>query len=280
MPTPHRENDEDLELPPLDGESEEESAVSEDDDISTAEDPNALDDSTGDGDPVELEVEGAEGGWLEGSEEAGVDVASFDVSVGGEGAREDALLEDVESEGHATAEDFDGIEDVSVDDGGEEGPLAEDDSIREEDLPQIDADDEGDVSDDSLYDRGLLAAEEELRWDDRAWARAPAQDVTVLDQDDSGILAVPGEDTPRDVKWRALDELGNVSAAAFVPGGSVMLAVEKADRTLLVRILPEGEARIIAEVGDEARVTHLKWDVANGWIVAFGPFGVQAFRPV
>ncbi len=278
MSTPHKETDDDLELPPLDGEGEEEAAVGDDEDLGTADDPNALDDSTGDADPVELDVDGAEGGWLEGTEEAGVDVASFDVAIGGE----DALLEDTESEGHGTAEDFEGIEDVSVDDGGEEGPLAEDDSIKEEDLPQLDADDEADVPDDALYDPTLLAAEEELRWDDRAWARAPAQDVSVLEQDDSGILAVPGEDNPRDLRWRALDELGNVSAASFVPGGSVLLAIEKSDRTLLVRILPEGEARIIAEIegGNEARVTHLKWDMANGWIVAFGPFGVQAFRPV
>ena len=275
MSTPHEE---DLDLPPLDGETEEESALPEDEDLVADEEGNALDDVTGDDDPVELDVEGAEGGWLEDSEEAGGDIASFDVAIGGENA---ALLDDLETEGHGDGEEFAGVEDITVDDGGEEGPLAEDDSIKEEELPALDADDEDDVPDDALYDRSLLTAEDELPWDDRAWARALAQDVSVIDQDDSDVLAVPGDDSPRDVRWRALDELGNVVAASFVPGGSVVLAIEKSDRTLLVRILTEGEARIIAEIegGEEARVTHLKWDVGNGWIVAFGPFGVQAFRP-
>ena len=56
MPTSPRE-EEDLELPPLDGEGEEaEQGAAEDDELGTADDPNALDDATGDDDPVELDV--------------------------------------------------------------------------------------------------------------------------------------------------------------------------------------------------------------------------------
>ena len=76
-------------------------------------------------------------------------------------------------------------------------------------------------------------------------------------------------------------------AAAFVPGGSVVVALATPDwgRALLVRILEDGVARIIAEIdpredtGDACKVTHLRWDAPGNRLIAYGSFGVCAFRP-
>jgi hypothetical protein len=71
----------------------------------------------------------------------------------------------------------------------------------------------------------------------------------------------------------------------LVPGESVVIALDAPERPLLVRILTDGSARIIAEIDsgtieDEAcRVTGLRWDAGRGCLVATGPFGAQAFRP-
>jgi hypothetical protein len=136
---------------------------------------------------------------------------------------------------------------------------------------------------------------EELRWDDRAWARTPiaraADGADSADTDDSGMLVAPGDDpkfSARDATWKRLDEAGRVTAATLVPGESVVVALDGPDRPVLVRILVDGVARIIAEIDTSAtdddveawRVTALRWDAARGCLVATGPFGAQAFRPV
>ena len=117
----------------------------------------------------------------------------------------------------------------------------------------------------------------------------PGTDATD-DSDESGMLAVPGDDpklVARDASWRRLDETGRITAAAFVPGESVVLALDGPDRPMLVRILADGVARIIAEIESSAvddeteasRVTALRWDGPRGCLVATGTFGAQAFRP-
>lgn len=288
-----------LDLPPYDGAAEGEDA----DEATEAglafdlheqhELGDALDDATSEGDPLdELVVEGAEGGWLVDADDAGaLDVGPFDVSL----SAEVKLLEVDEVEPLGADDELGAGEEVVHTDGGEEGPLADDEELREEDLPALDADDDGDVADESLYERGILDAAEELRWDDRAWARVPvsqtADGADGADADESGMLATPGDDpkfSARDATWKRFDEGGHVTAAVLVPGESVVVAVDGPDRPVLVRILIDGVARIIAEIDTSAtdddveawRVTSLRWDAPLGCLIATGPFGAQAFRPV
>lgn len=291
----------DLDLPPLDGDEpdgDEEALADELDGFDGAEHAHELgdvfDDATSEGDPLEeIASEGAEAGWLLDAEEGGkaLDVGAFDVEIAGE----EALLEPDEPEPHGIDEDLGEDEEAVHGDGGEEGPLAEDEELREEDLPALDADDEGDVADELLFDRGTLDTGEELHWDDRAWARIPAlaavrEGGEHSDADDSGALLVPGDDpkhAARDATWRRLDEGGTVTAVAMVPGDSVVLALDRAGRPLLVRIQTDGVARIIAEIDTSAtddeveacRVTSLRWDTGTGCVVATGAFGTQVFRP-
>lgn len=282
-----------LDLPPLDGEGhedEEGAGVGAEEDLEPIRDAgDALDDATAESDPLdEIAVEGAEAGWLVDAEETGIDVGTFDVGIGAEAK----ILEDEEPD-HQRAHDDEigGDESDTGVDGGEEGPLADDEELREEDLPELDADDDGDMNEEALYDRAALGSDEELRWDDRAWARV---DVAVEgareEGEDSGLLAIPGDDPklgPRDAVWRRFEENGRLTAAAFVPGESVVVALDTPERPVLVRILADGVARIIAEIdttatddeGAACRVTSLRWDALRGCIVAIGSFGTQAFRP-
>ncbi len=303
-PTPPEADE--LDLPPLDGKvggvdaDEENEGISHPDDEEL--DPDAMedtpsdafDDATAEGDPIEgIAVEGAEGGWLVDSDDAKtLDVGAFDVSLSDEIK---LLDEDEPAVRHGVDEELGTNEDDVHTDGGEEGPLADDEELREEDLPALDADEDGDVDDASLYDGASIGIDEELRWDDRAWARVgqtrlPAPEPGVDDVDDSGMLAVPGEDpnlAPRDAAWRRLEETGRITAVALVPGESVVLALDGPERPMLVRILRDGVARIIAEIESSAsedellacRVTGLRWDEARDCLVATGTFGAQAFRP-
>lgn len=314
-PMPPSSDADDLDLPPLDGnlgdgegdEGEGENDPSRHehdlDEDAIRDDGDAFDDATGEGDAQpELEDPGAEGGWLVDDEpDAGIDIGVLEVSLGEELPTTDVLAGGDEPEPiHALDEDLGGDEDEPHADGGEEGPLADDEELREEDLPELDADEDGDVDDSSLYEGASIGIEdsEELRWADRAWARvgqtrlAEGQSAPLLpevDLDDSGMLPVPGDDpklAARDATWRRLDEAGGVTAAALLPGDGVVLALDAPGRPQLVRILPDGTARIIAEIelpaGDDeldGRVTALRWDGARGSLVATGAFGAQAFKP-
>lgn len=286
-------DDPSLDLPPLDGEGHEDEeptgAVGAEEELEPIRDTgDALDDATAEADPVEeIAVEGAEAGWLVDAEETGIDVGTFDVGIGAE----TKILEDEEPDHRAHDYEIGGDESETGVDGGEEGPLADDEELREEDLPALDADDDGDMDEEALYDRAALGADEELRWDDRAWARIEATvDGAREESEDSGLLAIPGDDPklgPRDAVWRRFEESGRLTAATFVPGESVVVALDTPERPVLVRILADGIARIIAEVdvgtaeddGAACRVTTLRWDATRGCIVATGSFGTQAFRP-
>jgi hypothetical protein len=310
----------DLDLPPLDGklgvdgdEENEAPPVVGDEDIDTEDAKDhgdAFDDTTGEAEPIDLGATAAlvaevvdNASLLEADDVGATDIGTFDLSLADEGEG----LEEDEPEVREPDEELGADEAADHTDGGEEGPLAEDEELREEDLPALDADDDGDVDDESLYDPASMGLDEELRWDDRAWARAEALvaaveggaaegaepsrgPASIDDADDSGVLAVPGEDArlgPRDATWRRLEESGRVTAAVLVPGESVVLALDGPERPRLVRILADGVARIIAEIDtsttdDEiaaCRVTSLRWDAARGCLVALGTFGAQAFRP-
>lgn len=291
--TSNKREDDELDLPALDGEEVTEGAEVHDDleghDELDRNDGDALDDATAGGDPGEsLVVEGAEGGWLvEAEDAANADVGPLDLSLGGDSPTEGRLLEDDEPEAVTADDDLGADEGEAMVDGGEEGPLADDEELREEDLPALDADDDGEVADEALYDRALLA-DDELKWVDRAWRRAPDDVVPSGENDDSGMLAVPGdeaENNPRDATWRRYEAGGQLSAAALLPGGAVVVALARSDRAWLVRILPDGSAGIIAEIEgragledeDATHVTSLRW--TDGVLVASGPFGTQAWKP-
>ncbi|MCW5834945.1 MAG: hypothetical protein KIS78_21270 [Labilithrix sp.] len=298
--SPDKADDLDLDLPALDGEDDgvQGEAVLDDTlDVADEDDgADPFDDATGeDGSLDDVAVEGValdEGGWLVDAETAGtLDVGPFDVVLEPEGK----VLGDDEVDPHGGLEDLIATDEAFVADSGEEGPLAEDEELREEDLPALDADDDGDVPDEALFDRGVIGADEDLRWDDRAWARATPAASAADEADDSGVLALPGDDAEtnaRDVAWRRLEESGRAMAAAFVPGGSVVVAVSTPDRSraFVVRIQPDGEARIIAEIdpraskadddGEACTVTFLRWDASRGCLFVGGNFGVEAYSPV
>jgi hypothetical protein len=288
--------DDELDLPDLDGESDEPTETPQldlDAQLLVADDEegDAFDDATA-GDAVEHGIplgEGAEGGLLVDSDDAaGLDVGNFDLSIGDES--ED--LRDDAAEGRGEDPDLDTGEESATADAGEEGPSDEDEELREEDLPALDADDDGDVADDELFERSMLTESDELRWDDRAWSKV---DVATADDDkdapdESGTLATPGDEPQhkaRDAAWKLLEETGRAMAAVFLPGGSVIVALATPDwgRALLVRILEDGVARIIAEIdpredtGDACKVTHLRWDALGNRLIAYGSFGACAFRP-
>jgi hypothetical protein len=304
---PEASDDLALDLPALDGEGEEASdeAFALDDDGEGAHgDP--FDDATGESVPHDdLAVEGAETGWLDGAETAGgLDLGPLDVAFEPEGKE---IADEEEDRRPGMLDDLVPSDEMaSLADGGEEGPLAADEELREDELPALDADEEGDVPDEDLFDRALIAVDDELRWDDRAWTHAMADAAGVDDADDSGILAIPSDDAQslRDAAWRRLEESGHAMAAAFVPGDGVVVALSTPDRSraLLVRIQPDGEARIIAEVdprghaasarqpspsrrasgedeGERCVVTFLRWDEARGCLFVGGTFGVEAYRP-
>jgi len=287
--------DDELDLPDLDGESEEPTdaahAHEELDVADVDEGHDAFDDSTA-GDAVDHGIpigEGAERGLLADSDDAAaLDVGGFDLSLG----EESENLRDDETEGRGDDADLDTGDEGGGVDAGEEGPVDDDEELREEDLPALDADEDGDVADDELYDRAALADQDELRWDDRAWTKAELHDgmVDADAPDESGTLATPGDEPQhkaRDAAWKVLEETGRTMAATFLPGGSVIVAVATPDwgRALLVRIVEDGAARIIAEIdpredtGDACKVTHLRWDAAGNRLIAYGSFGVTAFRP-
>jgi hypothetical protein len=296
MTMTEKPDDLDLELPALDDEDAgEPDAAPLGIELPEDDGGDAFDDATSD-DPAayDIAVDGAEGGWLVDAEgAAGLDVGPFDVVLEPEGGRR--VSDDDELDGAAVIEDLMPDEEAFAVDAGEEGPLAEDEELREEDLPALDADEDGDVPEEDLFDRAMIGTEEDLRWDDRAWARVPEGAVDADEPDDSGVLAVPGDDpsqSVRDATWRSFDETGRVMAAAFVSGGSVVVALATGDRAraFLVRIQPDGQARIIAEVdprgsvssedeGQVCNVTFLRWNVARGCLFVGGSFGVEAYRP-
>lgn len=287
---PTQEDELELDLPALDGEEEHALDSDPSDDLpETREDGgDPLDDAEFggvDAGEEELATLGHEGGWLDDAEAAGaLDIGAIDVSLQPEGK----VLDDAEPDHEGGLDDLIQTDEAYVADGGEEGPLAADEELREEDLPALDADEDGDMPDDALYDRSLLGGDDELRWADRAWAPTEPPGAELEHGEESGMLAVAGDDHPRDQAWKALEETGRVMAAAFVPGDAVVLAFATPDRgrAFLVRITEDGEKRIIAEVdprleddGSSCQVSFMKWDAARGCLVVAGSFGVHAYRP-
>jgi hypothetical protein len=175
-PTPPPD-DELSELPPLDGESPDESDETPELDEEPDTDDASRDDATGEDDPVDLgdlDIADGEGGWLEGTDDADdLDMGETNLV---ELDTELDSLKDMEEPGVGD-EDFGlgGDPEHTELDAGDEGPVAADEELREQDLPALDADEEGDVDDADLVDPGFAADEPVgLPWAAEPWVRVGA----------------------------------------------------------------------------------------------------------
>ncbi|HEY8086373.1 MAG TPA: hypothetical protein VIF09_00960 [Polyangiaceae bacterium] len=220
-------------LPPMDGDGSDEGAPEAGPDDLPGDDPaNAgLDDSTGEGDPVddeELDVEEGQGGWLEEPAD-NPELELGDMAVD-EVAAEGSAADDAEEPG-VQGEDFglgSGAEHGDLD-GGDEGPVDPDEELREEDLPDLDADDEGEVDDASLVDAAFAPEEAGLPWAAEPWVRVGAP--------------VP---------------LASATAVACADRGALVAGVGDAAEPTLVRVDLEGTAQAATPAGlDVARVRSL-----------------------
>jgi len=209
-----REDDLD-ELPPLDDEPQDEPEATLDDldplpDVAG----DALDDATGEDDPVGEE-------WLDplAGEASGAGAEPDDDLDVGDGAE----VSDLEGGGwlEAGATDLPDApeEDPELEEGaaiaadaGEEGPLEEGESLKEEDLPSLDADDGGEEDDDHFFD--ALADETPLPWSRERWNPRPVVSqlelgsVRALTPIARGALALVGD------RWLRIEIDGAVSRVA------------------------------------------------------------------
>ncbi|MGO8995814.1 MAG: hypothetical protein ACLQVI_21085, partial [Polyangiaceae bacterium] len=261
-------------LPPIDGDSldpegaEEDSAPEElDDDPSDAE-ADPLDDSTGEGDPLEeVETSGAESGWLD---DAG-DSEALDVGTPDTFGTEDespTLLEGAEEPDVGEDELTFGAEGSSdVGDAGEEGFEDEEEDLREEDLPRLDSgQDDAEPDDADLLDAlPEENASEEPRppWDDRAWERveegasSSLSPAAVLAIGPSGLV-VGGEGLARVDREGGLTVLG----ASGLRGGAPH-AIAVTGTTIYVAT-PRGGVFISDDGGSSFRE-------GNAWRALLGP---------
>jgi hypothetical protein len=221
-------------LPPMDGDGSDERPPEAGPDDVPGDGPadGGLDDSTGEGDPVdaeELDVDEGQGGWLEepaDNPELDLgDVAVDDVAAEGTAA------DDAEEPG-VQGEDFglgSGAEHEDLD-AGDEGPVDPDEELREQDLPELDADDEGEVEEGSLVDPAFAPEEPAgLPWAAEPWARVGAP--------------VP---------------LASAIAVACADRGAIVVGVGDAGEPALVRVDLEGTAQTATPAGlDVARVRSL-----------------------
>ena len=237
MPASGTEEEDDLdELPPLDGDVRDAPEPDLDPGELLGDDGDAsLDDTTGEGDPVdaeELDVDERDQGWLEEPADA-PDLDLGDVAVidfGGEApAAEDADEPGVGDEdfGFGNAPERGGL------DGGDEGPVGADEELREADLPQLDADEEGDLDDAALVDAGFAADEPVgLPWAAEPWSRVGAPVA-----------------------------LSSATAVACAGRGALVAGREEGRAAELVRIDLEGTAQSLVTAGlDAAAVKALAVD--------------------
>ncbi len=222
--TPAEEDDELDPLPPMDGEIDE--SVLEEDDLEVAPDDgaSALDDSTGEDDPIEDEDFGEEessaiGDDDDGPKEAADEVAHFDGDAAPFAPGDDAP--GIDEDDFSIDED---VPDISTKDGGEEGLDEEGEELRAEDLPPLDADDEADHADEGFFDR-LVDSGDGLSWSPHPWELLFARSmdgVSALAATDGGAFVFA-----KRLVW--LDERGNSRepAAKGLPAEVAELAAAK-----------------------------------------------------
>ncbi len=185
--SPHPDDEIDP-LPPIDGDEGDQVLGGEDEiDDPDEEESNALDDATGEDDPIEDEDFGDDESTAIGDDAEGLgdptdDVASFD-------GDSEPFTEGDDAPG--IGGDEYGLDEVdqnpAMNDGGEEGLEEEDEALRAEDLPPLDADDEAEQSEDGFFER--LDVRDGLLWETPPWELVlahPLEGVTALAAGDAG----------------------------------------------------------------------------------------------
>lgn len=220
--TPTPTEDEELsELPPLDGEVEEESEPEVE--VEDEEGAEPLDDSVGpsdDADLDDLDIDESERSWLsESSDSEDLDLGTSALCDLG---TEESFASDSEEAEIPSGGDLpgDSSEDLELD-GGEEGPLAPDDELRDEDLPALDADADGELEDTAFMDDRFSTEEPiGLPWATRPWVPVGA---------------------PLD--------LGSATAVACVPRGALVASRAESGAFELARVDLEGSRETLAAAG-------------------------------
>ncbi len=311
---PHAE--EDLELPPLDGEGDDTPVAEPNEEVVESDEGDPYDDATGDDDDFTDGVDASEEASAVGDDETGIaDEAIADAPAEPES---ESLIGDDDAPGVA-GEDF-GLVDTSnaVRDAGEEGFDAPEPELRVEDLPRLD---EGDDDDLSVEEATELSVPDELRWDDRGLQRAAVRaighvvrirlraGIEVTLEDGSHLRSVDGGETfaaadhvdeddealltrgraralMRDGYGvlRAIDDgpltlvesTAGATAFTLLDDGSLIAAIDGPERARLVRIDAAGVATVVAE--EESAIEALAVDPRSGTVWAGGAFGLIAFR--
>jgi hypothetical protein len=314
MPQPDRPATDELELPPLDGASDEEPATPVDEDVSIRQEDDPYDDAAGDDDDFTERLAPTEEPTAVGDDTVGFVGDDHDAVVE---SPSQSLLGDDDAPGVA-GEDFALIDKGdSVRDGGEEGFDAPEPELRVEDLPQLD---EGDDDDLSLEEAGdEIPPPAPLRWDDRGFERVLSRPlghvvrirvrggVEVTLEDGSVLRSVDGGETfssaDRDDadddeafvvrgRVRALLRDG-VGILRSLDDGPLVLLESTADATAftvlddgsivaaidrrLLRISLDGAATVAAE--EESAVEAVAVDPRSGVVFCGGAFGLLAYRP-
>jgi len=310
--TPSAEN---LELPPLDGGTEEDASIEAEDDVAVRDDDDPYDDSTGKDDDFSPPIDAADEPSALGDGELGVAMAEDEAP---DELPSESMLGDEDAPG-VLGEDF-GIVDGGdgVRDAGEEGFDAPEPELRVEDLPRLD---EGDDDDLSVEEAVEAVDGPELRWDDRAFERVARRaighvvrirlrgGIEVSLEDGSALRSVDGgetfsgadhdsdEDEALVTRGRArallrdgvgvlraiddgpltlVESTADATAFTLLDDGSLIAALDTPERTRLVRIAIDGTATVVAE--EESTIEALALDPRTGVIWAGGAFGLVAYR--
>ncbi len=320
MPAAPQENTDtdDLELPPLDGEGDDDPREADEDDaIGDGEDADPYDDATGDDAEFAERLNTDDEASALGDDEAGIAGERDDASTIVFGV---SMLGDEDAPGVA-GEDFGLIETTDgVRDAGEEGFDTPEPELRVEDLPRLDdGDEEGLTLEEAADD---VAPVRELRWDDRGFERAFSRalghvvririrggveitldDGSVLRSLDAGAtFSAADHETDDDEailtrgRARALLRDG-VGILRAIDDGPLTLVESTADATaftltddgsLIAAIDAPGRSRLVRIAVDgsativaeeERAIEALAVDTRTGFVWCGGAFGLVAFRP-
>jgi len=306
-----------LELPPLDGETDDEATGTVDHDVALRDEDNPYDDAMGDDDDFVDKLVAPDEPSALGDDQAGF-AAAFDEDVDDD--RSESLLGDEDAPG-VLGEDF-GLDDggESIRDGGEEGFDAPEPELRVEDLPRLDEGGDDDLTVEEAAD--VVISTDDLRWDDRGFERAQSravghvvrirlragivitlEDGAVMRSVDDGATFSVADQVEEDDEallqrgrarailrdgvgvLRAIDDgpltlvesTTDATAFTLLDDGSLIAAIDGPGRPRLIRVGIDGIATVVAE--EESPIDALALDPRTGLVWAGGAFGLIAFRP-